>query len=165
MKILDLIDQLENEIEEAGTLPFVNKYIVDRDRILELIARIRMTLPDDMQQAEYVSRDRKRIINEAQKEAEEVLKGAEQRRGRMLGENEIIKDAQKQSEIIIMRAKKTAEEIERRSREYVYDMLTQVENQFKAHQGQVVSELNQRMEQLRGDRSQLNIKRKEKQPQ
>src|SRR5690554_6653598 len=118
MNILSLLDILEDELEKGANLPFTSKALVDTDRCLEIIEDIRLNIPDELKQAEWIKKERQRIIVEAQKEAETITKEAEQRIKALVDESEITQNAYKQSRVIIENAQNNAKEIRLGAKEY-----------------------------------------------
>ncbi len=56
---------------------FSNKVQVDKDEIFEIIDEIKMKLPNEIKQSKWVIEERNKILVDAQKEADEMLKEAE----------------------------------------------------------------------------------------
>ena len=79
MEIFELLESLEDIIERSRNLPFSAKGVVDKEEILDLIKEIRLKLPDELKQAKWVKEERQRILVEAQKEADGIVKEAENR--------------------------------------------------------------------------------------
>ena len=69
MKVLELLDLLEEEIESGGSLPLTGKKILDPDKLLDIVDEIREALPGEFRQAEILKQERERILEDAQKEA------------------------------------------------------------------------------------------------
>lgn len=128
MNILSLLDILEDELERGSSVPFTTKTLIDTNKCLEIIKDIRLNLPDEIKQAEWVKKERQRIIVEAQKEAETITKEAEQRINALIEESEITQQAYKQSRIIIENAQENAKEIRLGAKEYADSLLEQVDN-------------------------------------
>jgi len=131
MEILSLLDALEDAIENAVSVPFSGKCMVDRNEILELIQDIRLKLPDEIKQAKWISKERARILAEAQQEADDIVKNAESRIAAMVNEHEISQKAYEQAETILSNAKKSAREIRLGTREYADNILGRVEEMLK----------------------------------
>ena len=93
MEIFTLLETLEELIENSKKVPFTNKIMVEQDEILDLIKEIRLKLPEDLKQAKWVREERERILAEASKEADDVVKEAENRIIAMIDEHEITKKA------------------------------------------------------------------------
>ena len=75
---------------------FLGKCIVNKDDALDVIDEIIAKMPDELKQAKWVKEERQRILVEAQKEAEGVVKEAENRIIAMVDENEITRKAYEQ---------------------------------------------------------------------
>ena len=53
--------------------------IIDKEELLDLIKEIRLKLPDELKQAKWVKEERQKILVDAQKEASQIIKEAENR--------------------------------------------------------------------------------------
>lgn len=124
---MELIDQLEDVIEDASSVPLTQKCLIDKEEVFERIQEIRLQLPEDLKQAKWVKDERQRILTEAQKEADAVLKGADEKVAQMVNEHEITKRAQEQAEVIIANAQKNAKDIRLGTLEYCDGMLNDME--------------------------------------
>lgn len=91
MEIFTLLETLEEILEQSKKLPFTDKAVVDKEAILEVIKEIRLKLPDELKQAKWIKEERQRILTEAQKEANDIVKEAETRIISMIDEHEITK--------------------------------------------------------------------------
>ena len=74
MEIFTLLETLEEMLEQGKKVPFTDKVVVDKEAILEIIKEIRLKLPDELKQAKWVKEERQRILSEAQKEANDIVK-------------------------------------------------------------------------------------------
>ena len=111
MEIFTLLDTLEDILDKSRNLPFSGKTIVDKEELLELLKEIRLKLPDELKQAKWVKEERQRILVEAQKEADDIVKEAENRIIAMIDEHEITKKAYDQKEEIIETENEMSREI------------------------------------------------------
>jgi vacuolar-type H+-ATPase subunit H len=131
MEILSVLEALEDLVEKSLTVPFSGKCLVDKDEILEIIKEIRLKLPDDIKQAKWVKEERQRILLEAQKEANTIVKDAESKIASLIDEHEITKKAYEQANEIIGNAQKNAREIRLGTRDYADSVLNKVEEILK----------------------------------
>ncbi|MDP4092675.1 MAG: ATPase [Bacillota bacterium] len=131
MEILTILETLEDLVEKGVSVPFSGKCIVNRDEILETIKEMRLNLPDDLKQAKWVKEERQRILLEAQKEANSIIKDAESKIMSLVDEHEITKKAYEQSNEIVANAQKNAREIRMGTREYADGVLNKVEEILK----------------------------------
>jgi vacuolar-type H+-ATPase subunit H len=131
MEILAILETLEDVVEKSITVPFSGRCLVDKEEILEIVKEIRLKLPDDIKQAKWVKEERQRILMEAQKEANGIVKDAENKIASLVDEHEITKKAYEQANEIISNAQKNAREIRLGTREYADSILGKVEEILK----------------------------------
>jgi len=86
--VIDLVDQLEELVSTGRRVPFTAGVVVNEDEVLELIDRTRLGLPDELMQARHLLEDQRRVVLEAEQEAERILSRAEAEAARMVGEAE-----------------------------------------------------------------------------
>ena len=145
MNILSLLDVLEEELENGTGVLFGSRALINREKCLEIIKDIRLNMPEEIKQAEWIRMERQKILVEAQKESEAILKEAEKRIESLVEENEITQKAYKQAREIMENSQDSAKEIRLGSREYADGLLEEVENI-----------LIQQIEILRKNREELN---------
>lgn len=119
MEILKMIDLLEDKVEQSKTIPLLNRALIDREELLAAIEEVRLSIPEDMKQAQFIKEERKRIIAEAQAEADEIIKNAKEKTEKMVDEHEITKKAYEQANQIIAAAQKNSRELRMGARQYV----------------------------------------------
>ncbi|MCI8309191.1 MAG: ATPase [Clostridia bacterium] len=127
MEIFTLLETLEDILEKSKTVPFTDKSIVSKNEILDIIKEIRLKLPDELKQAKWIKEERERIISEAQKDAEDIVKEAENRIISMIDEHEITKQANEKKKEIIATANDMYREYENNANAYVDGVLSDVE--------------------------------------
>lgn len=128
MEIFTLLETIEEVLENCKSLPFSNKSIVDKDQILDIVKEIRLKLPDDLKQAKWVREERNRIIQEAKKEGEDIVKEAENRIIAMIDEHEITKKAYDEKQKIIESANEMARQMSEGTKEYADNILAELED-------------------------------------
>ncbi len=127
MEIFTLLETLEEILEKSKNVPFSTKGIVDKEEILDIIKEIRLKLPDELKQAKWIKEERNKILVEAQKEAEDIIKEAENRIISMIDEHEITKKAYEQKAQIIETANEMSREISKGTKDYADNVLEKVE--------------------------------------
>ena len=127
MEIFTLLETLEDILENSRNLPFTSKTMVDKEEMLEIIKEIRIKLPDELKQAKWVKEERQRILVEAQKEADGLVKEAENRIIAMIDEHEITRKAYDKKVEIIETANEMSREITKGTKEYADNVLSGVE--------------------------------------
>ena len=127
MEIFTLLETLEECLERARTIPFTQKAIVNEEEILDIIKEIRLKLPDELKQAKWVKEERGRILVEAQKEADGIVKEAENRIISMIDEHEITRKAYEQKAQIIETANEMSKKKKKGTKEYADNILEKVQ--------------------------------------
>ena len=127
MEIFTLLETLEDMLENSKKVPFTTRGMVDKEEMLEIIKEIRIKLPDELKQAKWIKEERNRIIQEAQKEADDIVKEAENRIISMIDEHEITKKAYEQKTQIIENANEMSREMSRSTKEYADGILSEIE--------------------------------------
>ena len=132
MEIFTLLETLEDLIERSRNLPFSDKGIISKDEVLDIIKEIRLKLPEDIKQSKWIREERQRILEEAGKEADEIVKEAENRIIAMIDEHEITKKAYEQKAEIIETANEMSREISRGTMEYADNVLSDLEGALES---------------------------------
>ena len=134
MKFKELIDELEEIIEEAGKLPLSSKCVIDKEDIFGVIEQIRLAYPEDMKQAEYVKKERDRILQDAEKEARAAAKMA-----KMVTDSEIVRLAKEKAAEILNEAKKEAGEIVAEGEQKAIAVAEDKEKELNAYKDEVMN--------------------------
>ena len=127
MEIFTLLETLEDILERSKTLPFTEKAVIDKEEFFEIIKEIRLKLPEELKQAKWVKEERERILEQANKEANDVVKEEENRIISMIDEHEITKKAYEQKAEIIEAANEMSREISNGTKEYADNVLQGIE--------------------------------------
>ena len=128
IRVMTLLDDLEEIRANASKVPFSEKAIVDSDEIRSIVDDIRLSMPKDIQQAKWVKDEQDRILNEARGEYDKVIIAAK-KQAEYLVENDIIKkEAEKRADALISEAENHSRYIKLRSYEYVDKLLFDMQN-------------------------------------
>ena len=127
MEIFTILESIEDILEKSKGVPFSNKVLVDKEEILEQISELRFKLPEELKQAKWIKEERQRILVEAQKEADDIVKEAENRIISMIDEHEITKKAYEKKAEIIETANEMSREISKGTKDYADNVLNGIE--------------------------------------
>ena len=127
MEIFTILESIEDILEKSKGVPFSNKVLVDKEEILEQISDLRLKLPEELKQAKWIKEERQRILVEAQKEADDIVKEAENRIISMIDEHEITKKAYEKKAEIIETANEMSREISKGTKDYADNVLNGIE--------------------------------------
>ena len=102
MNVDELLDLLDETLEESTNLPFTGgKRMVDVDKVRDIIDDVRLNMPAEIKQAKAIVNDRTEIVAGARREAEGIIKKAEERARILVGEQEVVRAAQQRAAEII----------------------------------------------------------------
>ena len=139
--VLKLLEELEQVVDEGRSSPFSNKVQVDKDEIFEIIDEIKMKLPNEIKQSKWVIEERNKILVDAQKEADEMLKEAEVRLGKLVEEHAVTKKAYEQAAEVMDATKKSAKEMRLGAIEYADDVMGVAEQRLREMQDTIEQEI------------------------
>lgn len=123
MKTIDeSINQLEELVNSAKTMPFANKSLIDAEKVKDIIEDMRKNLPEEIKRARYIDNEKDKIIAEAQAKANQLVDTAEERSKSLMqttdarvktliSENNITQQALKEAKSILNKAQAKADEI------------------------------------------------------
>ena len=149
MDILHLVDRLEELVNEARQLPMSNKIILDEDRLIDLIDQMRVSIPEEVKQAQKVVAERDRMMAQGQEKAERTVAMAEQRAAELTEQQPVTQQAKDRAEEIIHKAKIDAEAIRADADEYVIETLERMEVEIE----HVLQQVKNGLLKLRTDRN------------
>ena len=72
--------------------------MLDADEVKQILGEIRDSLPNEIRQAKAIVADRSQIISDAKREAETIVRVAEERAKAMVNQNEIVKTGSAESQ-------------------------------------------------------------------
>src|SRR5450759_5508855 len=87
MDIFARLDKIEDFIANSKRVPLSSSVMVNEAEFYDLLDDIRATLPNELKQARLISKDRERIMAEAQKKEGELLERAEKRAEDLVQDN------------------------------------------------------------------------------
>ncbi len=127
MKVDDLLDDLSDLLDDAKDLPVVNKAMVDKAQIADIIDEIRKNLPVETRQAKAIVADRAKIINDAKAEADAIISVAEKKRNEMLDQDKLVMQAKVEAKRIVSEANVTAQKVRNATSHYIDEILTKTD--------------------------------------
>ena len=108
MTVDELLEQIDDMIDKAWSFPLSGgKCLVEADRLRDLIDDIRGNMPSEIRQAKAIVADRADIIATAKREAEGIVRTAEERARNMVAHEEIVRQAQQKANEVLRRTEET----------------------------------------------------------
>lgn len=145
MDVLGLIDEIEDIVESAGSLPLTSKVLVQKEELLDIISELRIKLPDEIKQAAWIKEERERIISEANKDAEQIIKETRLKLEELVSKEEVLKEANERAKDLMNKAQIASTNLKRSSLEYSDKLLMNAQENLK----EMITTLNENRTELR----------------
>jgi Fe2+ transport system protein B len=97
-KFAKLIERMEDLILAGVGIPLTPWTIINGDKLVPLLDRVRESLPEEIRQAQQIVTRRDEILEGAQKHAVQMVNEARERADQMLSESELLKAVQMEAE-------------------------------------------------------------------
>lgn len=115
-------------LEEAWDFPLSRgKSLVNVEQFRSYVDDIRLNLPGEIKQAKMIVADRAEIIGNAKKEADQIVRKAEERAKILTAQEEIVKQAQAKATEIIGQSQVKSKELKSAVQEFSDSILQQSE--------------------------------------
>ena len=77
MEIINVIDELEREIQLAKKMPLTTKVLIEEDLLYKYVDALRAHIPEDIRQAQWITKEKERIFKDAKEEAKKIVSTTE----------------------------------------------------------------------------------------
>lgn len=129
MNIEEILDMLDELLDKSLSLPLSGgRSIVDDQKFRELLDEIRLNLPSEIKQAKAIVSDRAEIMSTAKREADNVIRRAEDRARALIAQETVVKQAQQKASEILNSAQSKSRELRIATSEFADDLLKQTED-------------------------------------
>ena len=126
--IEETLNQLDDMLDRAWGLPLSNgRWVVDAEKVRDLIDDIRLNIPAQIKKAKIIIETQEDIIEMAKKDADAIIRKAEDRARALITNEAVVKQAQTHANEIVGNAQMKSREIKHASQEFSDLMLRQTE--------------------------------------
>ena len=126
--IEDIISALYDMIQDARALPLgADKCILERDKVLDMLDEIIAQLPSELKQSRTIVESRNELISQARREAEGILRDAEDKRKQMLTKEAVYAEAKKRSDELVGQTQSKIDQLRKAGNAYMDESLRQTE--------------------------------------
>ena len=126
--IEQIISALYDMIQDARGLPLgADKCIVERDTVLDMLDEIIAQLPVELKQARTIVESRNELIGQARREAENVIRQAQEKAAELVAEEAIYKEAKRQCQEMVLQTQSRMADLRKASNDYMDDALRRTE--------------------------------------
>ena len=126
--IEDIISALYDMVQDARGVPLASdKCIVERDKVLDMLDEIIAQLPAELKQARTIVESRNELIGQARREAETLIRQAQEKANQMVTEETIYQEAKRQCQEMVQQTQARMAELRKVSNDYMDDALRRTE--------------------------------------
>ncbi len=131
MDILYLLERLEEVLSSGSRLPFTNRTLVDDEECFAVIDQIRLSLPNEIRQARKVNADRAALLDEAEAQAEQMLRTADAEARERGKEHNVAMLAEARAQELLVRAQDEATQVRSEADDYAFRVLQGLDQQLE----------------------------------
>jgi len=127
--VLDVLDEM---LDKSWSFPLSGgRCVVDAEKVRDLIDDIRINMPNEIKQAKAIVRDRGEILDAATKDANAIIRKAEERAKALVSQEEITKKARQKAKETVSQAQAQVREIKGAAQTFSDDMLRLTEESMQ----------------------------------
>ena len=127
MDLAGRLQQLEEIVREAKSMPLSSSVLVNREEVLELLTEMQESLPEEIKQARWIVKDREELLAKARADGERIVEQAREEQRRLALREEVAKRAEEEADRILAEAGDKAETMQHEAEDYVDAKLAQFE--------------------------------------
>lgn len=125
--IIDQIEELILEVEEARPVPLSSNVMLSRDDFVDKLRALQQALPEELRAARWMVRQRETYIARTNEKAREVLTKAQQRADQLVSEHQVVAEAVEEANRLVRNAETQAERIRLEAEDFAERHLAEAE--------------------------------------
>jgi membrane protein involved in colicin uptake len=151
--VLDVLDTLEELVGAARRVPLTSNVVLNEEDVIELVDRIRVSLPDDLRAARHALEEREQLMERASREAENLterstrdatelaqrsaeeaeraVREARARAEELVADHAITRDATERARTTVAEAERYAAEQREQADAYAREVVTRLAEQLE----------------------------------
>ena len=124
----DIIGALYDMVQDARSMPLASdKCILERDKVLDMLDEIIAQLPAELKQARTIVESRNELVAQARREADSILREAQDKAKELVTKEGIYQEAKKRSEELVGQTQERINLLRKAANEYMDESLRQTE--------------------------------------
>jgi len=124
----DIIGALYDLVQDARSMPLAaDKCILERDKVLDMLDEIIAQLPGELKQSRTIVESRNELISQARREAEVILREAQEKASKMVTKEAVYEEAKKRSEELVGQTQEKINQLRKAANAYMDESLRQTE--------------------------------------
>lgn len=125
----DIIGALYDLVQDARSMPLAaDKCILERDKVLDMLDEIIAQLPSELKQSRTIVESRNELITQARREAEGIIRQAQEQAKELVTKEAIYVEAKKRAEELVGQTQARIDALKKASNEYMDDALRRTED-------------------------------------
>jgi hypothetical protein len=133
----DIVDELVAELSEAKAVPLSSSVLVDREKLMTLLERLRTELPDELRAARWMVREREAFIARTNERAKEIIDKAKTESRRLVSESHVLAEAVEEANVLVRRAEGEARRMRLEAEDEIDRTLERLESLLTEQLGRV----------------------------
>ena len=124
----DIIGALYDMIQDARSVPLnADKCMVERDKVLDMLDEIITQLPSELKQSRTIVESRNELISQARREAESIIRQAQEEAQELVNHEAIYVEARRRSEELVRQTQAKIEAVKQAGNQYMDGNLLKTE--------------------------------------
>ncbi len=136
MSVYRVIDKLEATVKQ-GTVLLFGYRVVSEEKILELIEKLRSSLPDEVGRARTIAKNGDQLVRDAQQKAQAIVTEASSQQTQLIDDHEIVRRARATADIVLREAEDKAARVRSGADAYAAQVLTDLDVRLSGALGSV----------------------------
>jgi len=136
MSVYRVIDKLEASIKQGTVLPLGYR-VVSEEKLLELIEKLRASLPEEVGRARTIAKNGDRLVREAQEKAQAIVVEASSQQTQLIDDHEIVRRARATADVVLREAEEKAARVRGGADAYAAQVLTDLDLRLSGALGSV----------------------------
>jgi RNA-splicing ligase RtcB len=136
MSVYRVLDKLEAYVHEGTWLP-AGYRILSEERLLELVEKIRASLPEEVGRAKVIAKDHERMLRVAQEKAQAIVDEASSKHEELLDQSELVQRARAAADVVVREAEEQSQRVREGADRYASDVLAEMENRLSGALGAI----------------------------
>lgn len=132
--IEDLIEEMYDVLDKGWKMPLsAGKVFVDGEEVRQILDEIKEEIPAEVRKAKAIVADRTQIIEDAHREADSILRVAQEKAEALVDQDEIVRQAQQKANELLAQAQAKYREMRKASTEYVDELMRRTDESLSEY--------------------------------
>jgi len=136
MSVYRVIDKLEATVKQ-GTVLLFGYRVVSEEKILELIEKLRSSLPDEVGRARTIAKNGDQLVRDAQQKAQAIVTEASTQQTQLIDDHEIVRRARATADVVLREAEEKGARVRGGADAYAAQVLTDLDVRLSGALGSV----------------------------